>query len=138
MKKGKNILLQYVGIILIVLSLVELVLEILQVLHLDLLGLATSGSLSELFYFAAGNAGVSILFSVVGLAAGYVGFAVAEKDSLSRYLRPLGYALIAIYVIEGFMIVSQQSSVYSWARIIILLVLAVLYVWGALQTEKKN
>lgn len=133
--KTKNTVLQYTGVVLIVLSLVELVLQILQVLHMDLLGISLDSPVSSLFYLSAGNAAVGMLFSVVGLAAGYVGYAASVSGRYSQWLRKLGIGLIVIYLIEGFMIMAN-SDMYSWIRVVVLLVLAVLYLYGAYRSDR--
>lgn len=139
MKNRNSVILQYTGIVLIVLSLVEIVLEILNVLHLDLLGLSVSGGIGQLFYLQAGNAAVELLFSFVGLCAGVVAYALSENDKYMTWLRWLGIALIAIYLIEGAMILSSNAGIYSWIRLIFLLIIAGIYVFAAMKPiDQKN
>lgn len=132
MKNRNTVILQYTGVVLIVLSLVEIILEILNVLHLDLLGLSVKGGIGSLFYLQAGNAAVELLFSFVGLFAGIVAFALSENEKYFTWLRYLGIALIAIYLIEGAMILSQPNA-YSWIRVIFLLVISGIYVFAAMK-----
>lgn len=137
MKKTGVQILKYTGIVLMVLSLVEIVFELLYVMHFDILGLASGEGAANLFYSKAGGFGVQLLFSVVGVAAAYVAIALAEDERFNSYLRLFGVALIIIYVIEGCIIMSQ-ADLFSWIRLIVLLVLSALYIWGACLLKKED
>ncbi|MEY8380513.1 hypothetical protein [Ileibacterium valens] len=130
-------ILQYTGVVLIVLSLVEIILEILNVLHLDLMGISAAESIAGLFFWQAGNAAVQMIFSFVGLFAGIVAFALSTSGKYNQWLRWLGIALIAIYLIEGAMLLSQPSM-YSWIRVIFLLVIAGIYVFAAMKPVESE
>lgn len=137
MKRTGVHVLHWTGLALLVFSLVELLIEIFNVFHFDVLGLTENTELASLLFMRAGNFGVQMLFSVIGAAAGYVAIFLSENDQFNRYLRLFGAALIVMYLIEGLMVMAQ-ADVFSWIRLAILLVLSALYLWGTWLLGKED
>lgn len=133
MKKNNTgaLLLKYTGIVLVVFSFLEILFAMLNMMRLDMEAIGYGGVLGQLLTFQAGNSAVSLLLGIVGLAAGAAGIALGGKERYNTYLNWFGAALMVIYVIEAFILISNGSSTYSWIRIVVLLVVAVLYFAGA-------
>lgn len=137
--KDKGIkILKGTGTVLLIWSAAEIVAEILNVLSLDLSAVGAGTILGDLFVFRAGNAAVPILLSIIGMAAGIAALALAGNDRYSKYLRLFGIALIVIYVIEGVMLVSASPSMLAWIRLVIVLIFAALYLYGAYLLKKED
>lgn len=130
-------ILRYTGIALVVLSLIQIVFEVLNVMHFDILGIAENSPISRLLFTKAGGFGVELIFSMVGIVAGIVAMNLSENERFNSYLRVFGIALIVIYLIEGIMIMAQ-ADLFSWIRLIALLVLAGLYLYGSFLLKKED
>lgn len=130
-------ILRYTGFVLLLLSLIEIVFEIFNVMHFDVLGLTENSAVSQLLFLQAGGFGVQMIFSVVGIVAGYVALFLADNDRFNSYLRYFGTGLILIYLIEGIMMFSQASA-YNWVRLCVMLILSALYLYGAWLLGKED
>lgn len=128
-------ILKYTGAAMMIWSVAELIVEILNVMHFDIEFLGAGTVLGDLFMFRAGNAAVPILLSMVGLIAGAMAVRLSQNHQYDRWLKMFGTGLIVIYVIEGIMLIGAQPSTWGYVRLIIVLVLSALYLYGASQLK---
>lgn len=126
-----SVILKYTGIILVVLSAAELVLEIVSVFTSDVAAVMAGNWIGQLFFFQAGNTAVQMLFSAVGLAAGYLGITMSESAGNAVSLKYAGIALIVVYLVEGLMLLGAAAPAVSWFRLAVLLTLSGLYLYAA-------
>lgn len=135
--KGVRIL-KGTGTALLIWSVIEIIIEILNVMKYDLASIGAGSLISDLFLVQAGNSAVSILLSIVGLAAAAAAITLADNDRFNRWLRLFGIALIVIYVIEGVMLAGASPDWISWIRLIIVLVFAALYLYGSWLLKEED
>lgn len=124
-------ILKYTGILLVVFSACEMILEIVTIFSQDFAAVTYGNWIGQLFMFQAGNTAVQLLFSAVGLLAGYLGISMSGNGGNANGAKYTGLALIVIYLIEGFMLAGANPSSVSWIRIVVLLVVTGLYSYAA-------
>lgn len=129
--KTCSYILKYTGIILVVFSACELIMEIAAVFSQDMEAVTAGSWLGQLFVFQAGNTAVRMLFSAVGLFAGSLGISMSGSEVPSQSGKYTGLALIVIYLIEGIMLMGANPSSTSWVRLIVLLAVTCLYSYAA-------
>lgn len=131
MKDQGTKILKYAGTAMMIWSVAELIVEILNVMHFDIEFLGEGTILGDLFMFRAGNAAVPILLSLVGLVAGAAAVLFVENDKYDKWLKIFGVSLVVIYIIEGIMLIGVQPSSWSYIRLVIVLILSAFYLYGA-------
>ncbi len=130
-KKTYSYILKYTGILLVIYSACEMILEIATVFSQDIAAVTYGSWAGQLFAFQAGNTAVQLLFSAVGLLAGYLGIIMSSGQADAKGARYTGLALIVIYLIEGIMLMGANPSSASWIRIAALLIVTALYSYAA-------